>query len=127
MIIINAHVIAAIVTVTIIEMAYLYKDIRTYSPLLAINPQGDSIDNHKMYDFISHLLSIQLFISLSGIYDYDEDSIEHLITRLIQFAHANEKIRFFINFQSYFLRWKKNLVNQLREIWTMRESCLTEF
>lgn len=32
-IIINAHVITAIVTATIIEMACLYKDIRTYSPL----------------------------------------------------------------------------------------------
>lgn len=32
MIIINVHVIAAIVTATIIEMACLYKDIRTYTP-----------------------------------------------------------------------------------------------
>lgn len=72
MIIINSHVIAAIVTATILEMACLYKDIRTYSSLLAINLQRDSVDNHKMYDFISHLLPIQLSISLFNTYDYDE-------------------------------------------------------
>lgn len=68
MIIINAHVIAAIVTVTILEMAFLYKDIRIYSPLLAINLQRDSIDNHKMCDFITSFTNSAL-ISLFGIYN----------------------------------------------------------
>lgn len=76
MIIINAHVIVAIVTVTIIEMPCLYKDVHAYSPLLAINLQRDSIDNQKTYDFVSYLLSVQLFISLSGIYNYDEHAKE---------------------------------------------------
>lgn len=62
MIIINAHVIAAIVTATIIEMPCLYKDIRAYSPLLAINLQRDSIDNQKMYLFVSFISSALHFI-----------------------------------------------------------------
>lgn len=67
MIIINVRVIAAIVTVTIIEMAWLYKDIRTYSPLLAlIFSEIISIIIRCM--ILYHIFyQPQFFISLFGI------------------------------------------------------------
>lgn len=66
MIIINAHVIAAIVMATIIEMACLYKDIRTYSPFVLIFSEIVSVIIRCMILYHT-FYQPQLFISLSGI------------------------------------------------------------